>query len=180
MTGKIELFRYDRPGWCGPGHAQMTLRYFGIDWSLEEIARRTNTDEEGTDIDAIRRLFWSLGLVTEGATNLTWEDLHYEKGLSSDPLWVNWWNDYLPNESYPHTRGLPDNHYSLVKSVGENVLELYDGLIGDVLVLTRDYWLTHWRDSLEADAEQGWAMRVREKGSPVLPDSKLLVRGPGS
>lgn len=158
---EIKLFKYPISGWCGPGHLMMTLEFFNIDIPLEQIVKEVKTDEEGTDIAEIKQMLKRKGLVTQEWVNLTWEQFKHERSLTNDPIWVSWWYDLSCHDD-------PDGHYSLVKSVGDDTIELYDGFTGKVLLLPKELWMSLWKDSadpLEDGSDFRWAMRVSKQPS---------------
>lgn len=167
---EIRTIKEPRPGLCGPATIAMTLDYFGIPNSIEEIARDTKWGKDGTGIEEIRKYFEKFELVTEVSKDLTWEKLKHEREITKDPIWVHWWYD-LPKS------GKPEGHYCLVKSVGEKNIELHDSYTGKVISIKREKWMKLWRDTRNPSkdgSDRGWAMRVRIKEE--TPQSKTRLK----
>ena len=71
LQRSLQLDRYS----CGVQCVWMILDYFGRRLPIESIARRLQTDVEGTAVAPIRRLLKSRGLITTIIANATLRDL---------------------------------------------------------------------------------------------------------
>ena len=137
---------------CGPSCIEMTLCFFGIPFTIKEIAKRTNYKNNGglynkQIVDTLQ----SYGLKTKISLNTTWEKL-LESNTSDSVIVVSWMLDgYI-------------GHVSVVEKVDQKNIYLAEPTTGKILKIEKIKFLRLWLD-YEAKPDV-----------PMFPESKSDIQ----
>jgi ABC-type bacteriocin/lantibiotic exporter with double-glycine peptidase domain len=137
--------KHEEEGWCGPACLQYVARCCGIDYTQSQLARILNTSHEnGTSHYQMFCGAMEIGLQPTQVLGLRIEAL--AEVLPQYHVIVNWMDG--PNEK-------DDGHYSILKSVTEDMVHLEDGTM----------WIKdfekNWYDIEKEGRVNRWAMIVR-------------------
>lgn len=160
---EIDIEPAEFPSGCRPATARHALFVWGIIRSEIDLwVEMGATKKDGATLESLREILWKEGVTTIERAGMTWDELKMWRNDNPEPIIVCWWDERQNGE----TPDKPAPHDSLVKSVDEDRIELYDPGQGEVVPYSREKWMKIWKNSENPDDpdepnDRHWAMMLK-------------------
>jgi ABC-type bacteriocin/lantibiotic exporter with double-glycine peptidase domain len=146
----VPFYKQDKHYTCGPASLQMTLQFFGLRISEEELARLAKTSHAGTAHADLVCAARELGFHCYVNADAQLEEIKYFLNLGL-PVVVNY---VEPTDE--------DGHYAVAIGYTKNKIVLHDPWNGPNFTLSQEEFLRRWHDS--TGSTHRWLLVLSNQG----------------